>query len=369
MAFWLLALRHAGTGWPTCSHTGHLDHHSGGNLHGHKLLEQKLAGVRNLDQRHLRLVLAAAALECLCREVCNGNETTQVAHVHTVLVTAQEHALLEEVGRTVGDHAIALHLTEAQTTLTRTTLGRLTGQVLCGAACSRVDLVVHHVLQALVVRQGQEHLGVDLAPSVPVVHHLVAAQVVAVLLQHLRDTLHSHTLVERRGITFLSLLCADLTQQSLRHVPDGHTRGNGVRVHDNVRRNPFAAEGHVLRAVLDTACTFLTVTTGKLVSDLGDAHLAHTHLAELVALLVDRKHDAVNNTLLTLLQTLRRIPLSKPPVHDLQAVSIVDDWLRHSHDDVTTAHACAGCNDTIVIQLFVHLVAHALNSATMGLLE
>ena len=67
----------------------------------------------------------------------------------------------------------------------------LNADVTCGCGCSpgpalhglpvedlerpagpRVDLVIHHVLQALVVGRPQEHLGVQLAAREPVVQHL-----------------------------------------------------------------------------------------------------------------------------------------------------------------------------------------------------
>lgn len=53
-----------------------------------------------------------------------------------------------------------------------------------------VDLVVHHMLQPLVVGGPQEDHRLQLPPRVAVVHHLVAAHLVAALVQGLRDVVH-----------------------------------------------------------------------------------------------------------------------------------------------------------------------------------
>lgn len=82
----------------------------------------------------------------------------------------------------------------------------LTHQYLNGSSCTRVYLVVHHVLETLVVRGPDEHLSVDLASGVTVVHHLVASQLVTVLLQQRRDLLHVDGVVERSRVTDLSLV-------------------------------------------------------------------------------------------------------------------------------------------------------------------
>ena len=90
-------------------------------------------------------------------------------------------------------------------------------------------------------------------------------------------------------------LFAHLSLQTLDQVTDGHTGGDGVRVHDEVGRDPLAGERHVLLVVGDPARALLPVPAGKLVPDLGDADRAHANLAELVAILVDRQHHLHNN--------------------------------------------------------------------------
>jgi hypothetical protein len=91
---------------------------------------------------------------------------------------------------TTVDAPVALHLSESKTTLARTTLQRLSREHGERAARPRVNLVVDHVLEALVVRRTEEDLRLHLHARVAVVHHLVAALLQAQLVQQLRDVLH-----------------------------------------------------------------------------------------------------------------------------------------------------------------------------------
>ena len=109
------------------------------------------------------------------------------------------------------------------------------------------------------------HLCVELASSEAIVEHLVPPEVVAVLVEELRDLLHVDSIVEGRGISDLTLvgrhLCVilpddyrscdchyvtHLSLETLDQVTDSHTRGNGMRVNDDVRGNPLTCERHVL---------------------------------------------------------------------------------------------------------------------------
>ena len=82
----------------------------------------------------------------------------------------------------------------------------LAHQDLHGPSSTTVDLVVHHVFQSLVVGGTQEYLGIDLPPRVTIVHHLIASQLVPVLLEKGRDFLHVHSIIEGRSITDFTLI-------------------------------------------------------------------------------------------------------------------------------------------------------------------
>lgn len=71
---------------------------------------------------------------------------------------------------------------------------------------------------------------------------------------------------------------ADLSKQTLNQLGDGHSTGNGVRVHDDVRYDSVDGPRHVLLAISHPNRTFLAVPRGKLIPDLGDAHVTDTHL-------------------------------------------------------------------------------------------
>ena len=94
------------------------DHHSRCNAHGHELLEEQLASVRNTDLRDLRRVLATTAFVGFLFELCNGDQAADVADVHTVWIRDFEKTLFKELCSAVGDLAIALHFSEAQTSVT-----------------------------------------------------------------------------------------------------------------------------------------------------------------------------------------------------------------------------------------------------------
>lgn len=69
-----------------------------------------------------------------------------------------------------------------------------------------------------------------------------------------------------------------------------------MRVDDNVGRQTFACEWHVLVSILNTTCSLLSMPRGKFITNLRDTHRSHTNLAELVALAVQRQHHLIDNT-------------------------------------------------------------------------
>ena len=67
---------------------------------------------------YLCLVLAASALECVGLQVSDGNESAQVTDVDTVGVRDSEQPLVEELGSSVGNLTVSLHLSKPQTSIT-----------------------------------------------------------------------------------------------------------------------------------------------------------------------------------------------------------------------------------------------------------
>ena len=127
--------------------------------HGHQLLEEQLARVRYHDLRDGRaLARVLAALERLVLQVGDGDQTALLAHVNSVRVRLVHETFLKERRGTVTHDTIAFHLTETQTTISGSTLHRLTRENLHRTATARVNLVINHVLQALVIRRTDENL-------------------------------------------------------------------------------------------------------------------------------------------------------------------------------------------------------------------
>ena len=130
------------------------------------------------------------------------------------------------------DHTIPLHPSGTKTAVTTTALHRLSRQVLHGSSDARVDLVVHHVLETLIlVRRTEVYLGLKLLARVAMVHDLEATGLVAFLAKEGRDRLNREVR-ERGGVADES---GDLEQKALDQVADSHTRRNGMRIDDQVR--------------------------------------------------------------------------------------------------------------------------------------
>lgn len=218
-----------------------------------------------------------------------------------VSITSLEQTLLQECRHTVRYHAITLHLSETETTVSTTTFHRLTSEDLHWATSTRVDLVVDHVLETLVVRRAEVDLRLELAAGVAVVHDLEATRLVALLAENLRDGLDGEV-GEWCRVTLVSDDSSDLGKQTLDQVTDGHTGGDGVGVDDDVGCDTLSGERHILLTVGDTNRTLLTVARRELVSNLGNTSRPYANLDELLAFRVRRDEDLVDDTALGALE-------------------------------------------------------------------
>ena len=224
-----------------------------------------------------------------------------------------------------------------------------------------MDLIIHHMFQPLVVGGAKEHLRVQLAAGEAIVEHLVTTEVVVVVTKEVRDLLHVDGVIERSGISDLTLVCRDLqwrentpyivlhmgtadhthlALEALDQVTDGHTGRDGVRINDDIRGNPFTRERHVLSVpektahnnkqitmtthrphllpVSDPAGPLLSVPTGELVPYLRRPHRADLDLAELVAVLVYGQHDLIDDPSLAGTQECAGVSLRVPPGSSFQ---------------------------------------------------
>ena len=253
---------------------------SRGDRHTHELLEQKFASVRNhdLDDRRT-FARVLAALKRLVLQVGHGNQPALLANVDSVSVGLIHQSFLEERGSTMTHDAISFHFPETKTTISRAALHRLTSQDLHRPAPARVNLIVYHVLQALVIRRTDEDLRVQHAPRVTVVHDFVTTLLVATLVQHRRDVFCSNR-GEWRSVPFLAHARRNLAHDTLHELTDCHPRRNSVRVHDDIGRDTLARERHVFLRVRHADGTLLPVTRRKLVANLRRSHRADAKLDE-----------------------------------------------------------------------------------------
>mmetsp|Transcript_19783 Transcript_19783/g.45566 ORF Transcript_19783/g.45566 Transcript_19783/m.45566 type:complete len:498 (-) Transcript_19783:580-2073(-) len=344
-------------------------HHPRCDLHAHQLLEEQLACVWHKDLRDARLVSAAAALEGSLVEVSDRDHAADVTYVDAEGVRRLEEALLENGGDAVRDHAIPLHLAKAEAAVARAPLHRLPREQSDRPARARVDLVIHHMLEPLVVGWAQKHVRLHSPPGVPVEHHLKTALLVAKILQELGDLIH----VDRREGRRIALVASErrhLGEKAFNQVANRHPRRDGVGVDDDVRRDAFAREGHVLLPVRDADGPLLPVARRELVSDLRHSHRAHAHLDKLAPLLVGRQEDLVDVARLARAQRRRRISPLVPRLRRVQhLLRLLLDGRRLADDDVVARHARAGRHQPVVVELRVVALAHAGHRLALRPLE
>ena len=77
--------------------------------------------------------------------------------------------------------------------------------------------------------------------------HLVATEMIAVVVEQVRDLLYIDGVVEGRRVPDLALVGRHLTLETLDQMADGHTTRDSVGVDDDVGVNTLGRERHVLQ--------------------------------------------------------------------------------------------------------------------------
>lgn len=151
--------------------------------------------------------------------------------MHLVDVTNIKEAFFEESGSTVGDHAVPLHFTESEATIATSSFSRLPGKDLSWTSATRVDFVLDHMLQSLVVSRPQENHNLHLLSCEAVIHDFISSELISQGVELGRDLVHSVTsssivirpFLEGSCIPFDSSKRCHLGSEALDQVPDGHT--------------------------------------------------------------------------------------------------------------------------------------------------
>lgn len=149
------------------------------DLHRHQLLHEQFTSVGNPNLTDVLSGIAPPTIKLAFIKIGFTEQTALMTHVHTVTIGNIKQSLLQEPRTSMGHHAVALHLTEAETTVTRPAFSRLTGQNLSGSTTPRVNLVADHMLEPLVVGRSQEDHHLQLLACESVVHHLVSVLLIA----------------------------------------------------------------------------------------------------------------------------------------------------------------------------------------------
>eukprot|EP00962_Isochrysis_galbana_P042385 scaffold15837_cov99-Isochrysis_galbana.AAC.3 len=269
----------------------------------------------------------------------------------------------------VGGAPVALHLSEPQPAVARAPLHRLAREQRDRPAGARVDLVVDHVLEPLVVGGAQENGRLEPPARVAVEHDLEATLLVAEVLEELGDVVDGHRGKGRR-VALVAGERRNLGQEALDQVADGHARRDGVRVDDDVRRDALAGKGHILLPVSDADSALLPVPRGKLVADLRDAYRPDAHLDKLPALCVGREQDLINVAGLGRPERRRGIAFFIARGRGiLQLLSRGLDWRRLPDDDVVPRDARARRYQPVLVELGVVCLAQPLHRLALGALE
>ena len=144
----------------------------------------------------------------------------------------------------MGNETVALHLADTQTTIARPALARLASERHDGAAATRMTLVNHHVLEALVMRRANEDLHLHHFARLTIVHDLVAVRV-QTQIQHVLLEIIQTQMGVRRTVAQRAARRAHATIHRLQELRNRHARRNGVRVHNDIRTQTRGREGHI----------------------------------------------------------------------------------------------------------------------------
>ena len=120
-------------------------------------------------------------------------------------------------------------------------------------------------------------------------------------MELLRDEVHCLSL-EWCGISLVSVQTGNLTEYTLDQVTNGHTRWDSVWINNHVRNHSFNGKWKIFLPVCHTTGTFLSVTTGKFISNLRNLNCPYFDLHKTIHLLICCDDDLVNDSFLRVLE-------------------------------------------------------------------
>jgi hypothetical protein len=169
----------------------------------------------------------------------------------------------------MGNQTISFHLTESQTALAGSTFGWLTSENLYSSAAAGVQLAAYQMMQTLVVNNASEYLGFVGFTSLAVHHRFATGVCEAVSQQTSAQRIFLLT-TEGSSIDVTTFHRTDFAADHLKHVSDRHSRGDRVRIDDEIRDDAVDGERHILLVDKTTDDTLLTVPASELIADFRD---------------------------------------------------------------------------------------------------
>ena len=220
------------------------------------------------------------------------------------------------------------------------------------------------MLQPLVKRRANKYLRRQLPPRHPTMQRLVPMPLIPQRMQHPRHIIHRQRRIKRSPIPLRTSQRRDLPRQALHQLPDGHPRGDGVRVNDNIRRDALLGKRHVLLPVGHSNRPLLPVARGELIADLRDADVADADFDEFEAFFVGGEDDAVDDPALLGAHAGAAVFFGEP-VHGAIGAGGHDRG-GFPDQDVAAIDADAGGAETVFVEAFVGAEAHAFGGVAGG---
>ena len=249
--------------------------------------------------RHIDHIAAGVKLLCL------------PVNLERVSIRTIHHALLRELSHSVANQCIALHLTNTQTTLIGTSFQRLVSQKLARTRGTCIDLVLHHVLHALVICRTHKDIGFHHFSSLSVVQGFGAIRLKSLLHHDLLECRKAVRRSKRRCIHERAQLESQPTPRALHPVTNRHASRKGVGVEEHVRTNAARRERHVLLGQNQSESSLLRVAASKFVTKHRIPLLSNTDLHALQPVTRGVAIYRFYASVLSALRLLRYIPIAR----------------------------------------------------------
>lgn len=148
----------------------------------------------------------------------------------------------------MGQERVSLHLSKSNTSVLLPTFDRLVGEDVVWASGSCLRLIRHHMAQSLIVHDTKVNVDFHLIPKYARIHRFISIIIVSLfdeLVSKVANAIVVFVLLECLSLEELASQSASFRRQTLNEHPNGHPRGKGVRVDQDVWDYALLCEGHI----------------------------------------------------------------------------------------------------------------------------